>query len=61
MIEFTHLHTAKHVLGVASWHKWQSDKSDKTEFLDAQLLKFENAGDQVIVTHLHMLRGEFLF
>lgn len=33
----------------------------KCSFLDVKLIKFKNAGDQVIVTQLHMLRGELLF
>lgn len=35
--------------------------SDKMQLLDVKLLKLKDAGDQVIVAPLHMLRGELLF
>lgn len=38
-----------------------ADKYDKIWFMNFYLIKFKNAGDQVIVIKLHMLRGEFLF
>lgn len=38
-----------------------ADKYDKIWFMNLQLIKFKNVGGKVIVTQLHMLRGEFLF